>query len=587
MSRLRCHLARLAEPLLTDAELLARYVRTADELAFAELVRRHGPAVLTVCRHVAGDRDDADDAFQATFLVLARKANRLRAGAPVGGWLYGVAVRAARTVRARAGRRRGRETAVAVVPDVPKQVADGPDADACRAVLEEVARLSDAYRAAVVLCELEGRPRSAAARELGIAEGTLSSRLAAARKLLADRLRKRGHGPEAALAAVGAATASPALAVEAVGLVFSSDVPSRAIIELAEAVMQTAVLAKWQLIPLAAVVVAVGLTAASEPAAPAQPERPAAAARPADDGEIVVYEGQHFRYLTPDGVERRRVAVKFEDVNRSQPAVKSPGGRWELVNLNGLYRVNEVCRYGIRPAGESGPGRELRFNHPVQFFWSPDGRELVGTEIDDLVIWPWSRPYNRHWRIDPATGKRTPLPIPADHYLNGYSADPDRFVTTMHEGRLWSRRYHLCLVSRDGKTVEPFAEPNPTSAPLTSGHSYPVGPNPVERFGIWVARDGRSALVLNWVGNDKAVRLAILDLKTRQTKPVSLPPGWAAAGVNEAAWSPDGSRIVVATIHQLIIIDARTGSARVIYPDSQPATARNGEDGIFWLIAWR
>jgi hypothetical protein len=369
-------------------------------------------------------------------------------------------------------------------------------------------------------------------------------------------------------------------------------------VELAEAAMQTAVLAKWQLIPLAAVVVAVGLTAASEPAPPAQPERPTAAARRADDGEIVVYEGQHFRYLTPDGVERRGVAVKFEDVNHSRPAVKSPDGRWELVNLNGLYRVNEVCRYGVRPAGEPGPGRELRFDHPVQFFWSPDGRELIGTEIDDIPL-PWSRPHNRHWRIDPATGERTPLPLPGDHYLNGYSADPDRFVTTMHEGRLWSRRYHLCLVSRDGKTVEPFADPNPTSAPLTSGHDHAIGPNPVERFGIWVARNGHSALVLNWSGKDKVFRLAILDLKTRHMKPVSLPPGWSdAAGVDNAAWSPDGSRIVVASsagkrtaeggvriTNQLTIIDARTGWARVIYRDTQPA--RSGEDGIFWLIDWR
>ncbi|HEX4611526.1 MAG TPA: sigma-70 family RNA polymerase sigma factor, partial [Urbifossiella sp.] len=201
----------------TDADLLARFVATRDDGAFAELVRRHGPAVLAACRRITHRTPDAEDAFQATFLVLARKAHQVRPGEPVGAWLYGVAVRAARKAATRAFRRHDRETLVAAVPDVPERAAEPFDPDAARAVAEEVGRLSPKYRAAVVLCELEGRPRAAAARELGIAEGTLSSRLAAARKQLAERLAARGFGP-AALAALAPAAVSPALSAAAAAL---------------------------------------------------------------------------------------------------------------------------------------------------------------------------------------------------------------------------------------------------------------------------------------------------------------------------------------------------------------------------------
>src|SRR5262245_52922967 len=235
VARLRQH---FADSPPTDAELLGRFVTSRDDDAFRELVRRHGPAVLAVCRRVTGNRDDADDAFQAAFLVLARKPDRVRAGSPLGGWLYGVAVRAARKAVARSARRRSWETAVGELPEVPDRPA-ASDPEMVRAVLEEVARLSDAYRPAVVLCELEGRSRATAARELGIAEGTLSSRLAAARKVLARRFRDRGLVP-AVLAAVAGSAACPVLAADAARLAGASASPARRVEQLSEAVMQTA-----------------------------------------------------------------------------------------------------------------------------------------------------------------------------------------------------------------------------------------------------------------------------------------------------------------------------------------------------------
>ena len=184
-------LARLAPPTDGDAVLLARFAATRCEDAFAELVRRHGPVVLGVCRRVCGCRHTADDAFQAAFLVLARRAHQVGRPELLANWLYGVAVRTAK--EAAAARRRAGGQPMSAIPEPAARPAADDDQPDLRAVLDdELARLPDKYRAAVVLCELDGLSRKTAADRLGIPEGTLSSRLAHARKLLADRLRRRG-----------------------------------------------------------------------------------------------------------------------------------------------------------------------------------------------------------------------------------------------------------------------------------------------------------------------------------------------------------------------------------------------------------
>jgi RNA polymerase sigma factor (sigma-70 family) len=192
----------------TDGQLLQRYLDDGDGTAFAALMRRHGPMVLGVCRRILGHEQDAEDAFQATFLVLARKAASVVPSDAVGNFLYGVAYRAALKAREAAARRRARERRV---PGRLNLTEERPRPDAYRDDLDrEIARLPDVYRSAVVLCELEGLPRKEAARRLGCPEGTLSSRLAKARRLLARRL----SGPAALAVAGRAAYAAipPALA---------------------------------------------------------------------------------------------------------------------------------------------------------------------------------------------------------------------------------------------------------------------------------------------------------------------------------------------------------------------------------------
>src|SRR5262245_19690150 len=140
----------------TDADLLDRFVHTRDEEAFTALLRRHGPAVLGVCRRVLSDPADAEDAFQATFLVLLRKAGSIGRPASLAGWLYGVAYRTALEARSRAARRRAKERQA--VPPPPGETTPQVVWADLRPVLdEEVSRLPQKYRVAFVLCHVQGR----------------------------------------------------------------------------------------------------------------------------------------------------------------------------------------------------------------------------------------------------------------------------------------------------------------------------------------------------------------------------------------------------------------------------------------------
>ena len=176
---------------LADGELLDRFLTSGDEAAFAALVERHGPMVLGTCRAVLRDPDDAEDAFQATFLVLVCKARSIRGRGALGGWLHQVARRIAIQAGTEAARKRKRERFVA-----PLNLTDGQSAeshDDWREILhEELARLSDKYRLPLLLCHMEGKTHAQAAYELNCGEATLRRRLSAARELLRSRLLRRG-----------------------------------------------------------------------------------------------------------------------------------------------------------------------------------------------------------------------------------------------------------------------------------------------------------------------------------------------------------------------------------------------------------
>jgi RNA polymerase sigma factor (sigma-70 family) len=174
-----------------DRQLLTRFAASRDEAAFTALVQRHGGMVLGVCRRVLANAADADDAFQATFLVLVRKAASIRQPELLANWLYGVAFRTARTARAAAGRRASREKELLDMPD-EERLEDQTRRELRWSLDEELVRLPDKYRLPIVLCYLEGRTKEEAAQALGWPHGTVSVRLARARELLRGRLSRRG-----------------------------------------------------------------------------------------------------------------------------------------------------------------------------------------------------------------------------------------------------------------------------------------------------------------------------------------------------------------------------------------------------------
>jgi RNA polymerase sigma factor (sigma-70 family) len=225
VSQLIEHLRRTALPRygagLTDGQLLGRFVQARDEAAFEALLRRHGPMVWGVCRRIVGHAQDAEDAFQATFVVLVRKAAAVVPREAVGNWLYGVAYHTALKARAVSAKRRGREIPVDALPEPGTAGPDLRD-ERLRLLDQELSRLPDKYRLPIVLCDLEGRPRREVAGQLRLPEGTLSSRLTTARRTLAKRLARHGlilpAGALGALLAEGAASAGvpPTLAASTV-----------------------------------------------------------------------------------------------------------------------------------------------------------------------------------------------------------------------------------------------------------------------------------------------------------------------------------------------------------------------------------
>ncbi len=265
---------------LSEPQLLERYVDQGDEMAFEALVARYGPMVLGVCRRALSDPNDAEDAFQATFLILVRKAGTLSDRTLLGNWLYGVARRVALRARANASRRRFVEGRKAF-PLGKAAPEDAYRSEVGHVIDEEISRLPEHDRMVLVLCDLQGESGEDAAQRLGLQAVTLRSRLHRARKRLKDRLARRDIVPGMSLAAATRSVALPEGLLEttvnaaiqfaespvAIGAV------SAPVAALTEGVLRTMLLTKLK---IAAVVVlglatsgAVGLAQAPKESAPA------------------------------------------------------------------------------------------------------------------------------------------------------------------------------------------------------------------------------------------------------------------------------------------------------------------------------
>jgi RNA polymerase sigma factor (sigma-70 family) len=245
---------------LTDGQLLEDYLRCREEAALAALVCRHGPMVWGVCRRVLRNYHDAEDAFQATFLILVRKAASIASPELLANWLYGVAHQTALKARATTAKRRARERQVTEMPE--PAVTEQALWNDLRPLLDrELSSLPDKYRVAIVLCGLEGKTRREAARQLGIPEGTVAARLARGRVLLAKRLGRHGlaltGGTLAVVLSHNVASASvpssvvsstiKAASLFVAGQAAAAGVISAQVAALAEGVLKTMLLTKLQI----------------------------------------------------------------------------------------------------------------------------------------------------------------------------------------------------------------------------------------------------------------------------------------------------------------------------------------------------
>lgn len=257
----------------SDRQLLRDFVTHHDQRAFRAIVARHGPMVFAVCRRVLKDRHEAEDAFQATFLVLVRKCKAIAKPELLGNWLYGVAYRAALKARARAVNQRANGKQVIDMP-AREDTRDVAQQETYAVLDQELNRLPQKYRAPLVLCYLEGKTHEQAAELLGCPLGSMSRHVAKGRELLRARLKRRGVTLSAALLVAllsqGARAGPPAALVEstvhgavlmASGKVALPDLTTASVAELAEEVLAGMFFTRWKsLVLLLSLVLALGVT---------------------------------------------------------------------------------------------------------------------------------------------------------------------------------------------------------------------------------------------------------------------------------------------------------------------------------------
>jgi RNA polymerase sigma factor (sigma-70 family) len=591
---------------LTDAELLRRYVAGRDEAAFEALVWRHGQMVLGVCRRIVRGEQDAEDAFQATFLAFARSAGSITRRESAAGWLYRVACRVARRARARAARH-----ALAPLPDVADPSGDAIGEAAwrdLRPVLdEEVGRLPAKYRAPFLLCYLEGRTNEEAAQELGWPKGTVATRLAGARQRLRARLTRRGVTLGAGLVALGLAGTAPAapaplvLATTRAALAFAGGAArplvSESVLTLTRGVLKTMFLTRLSFV--AAVLLAAGLavtaaTAAARHFLPGQPEATAtrhagapappagkAPARPAA-GRLLFYRAGHLTVISPDGKDEKKVSkdrAKFHP----GPGWLSPDGKRVafLVPIEGQRRGTGEPRLKVYVRGldEPEPGTDLGVEAQM-LAWSPDGKQLVATSVD--VGEATKKPECVHWLVDVKTRVKRAPNLPANQFVTDWSRDGNYFLTTELDLSAKPPVARLHLVSRDGTEDRKLTDGSP---PAFLGRLSPDG-RKVLYLGLDPERKGKE--------KEAAMGLFVLDVRTGKSARVREQP--LNGSIMGFCWSPGGRRIAYAwrqdvgpeapgrqTESHLVVADADGGNPVTI------ATERGDSRGLITIgtVDWR
>lgn len=505
---LRTLLHMQGQGLLTDGQLLERFAANGDEGAFEAVVWRHSALVLRVCRRVLGQVQDAEDAFQATFIVLARKARSLTTFSWIGGWLHKVAGRIALRARAKIARRRaleqpgtGMTTEPATLTDPDRAAAWG---DAQPILDEELNRLPERYRLPLVLCYLEGKTIQEAAGHLHCPAGTVASRLARARDRLHGRLTRRGLALSAgALAlllsreAIRAAAPAPLVTTTARGAALlvtgkaAADFVSAPATELATELLRslTSRKLKWA---AALVVVLTGATVAAGLAASRSRPSDAQIPTPITRGVVARVQGSPF------------VALAFPTDDRMSATITADGAvqLWDW-------------DYGRRDAIPRAPASGLAVPgaHATAAEFAADGTTLAVGYRDGAV---------RLW--DPATGVQR-KPAPSSHLRQVaklcFAPDGKTLASAGHDGslKLWD------LIAHRARATIPLPE---------SGID-----------GLTFSADGKALLALH----RRDLTLLHWDTSTGKEKPIALPAECVAI-----ALAPGGKSAVLARRDRALLL---------------------------------
>jgi RNA polymerase sigma factor (sigma-70 family) len=516
-----------------DADLLERFMRHRDETAFAVLVDRHGPMVLRLCRRVLGDADEAEDCFQATFLVLARKAGTIRRRDSLAAWLHGVAYRVARKARAAGARQVGLSPAAHETPadPHPDPLGELSAREVLALVEEEVRRLPQAYQMPVVLCCLEGRTREEAAALLGWTEGSVKGRLERGRALLHARLERRGLTLAAALAAVTASGATaagvaPGVAAETARAAVAG--ASARVAALADGALPGGGMARFVCAAILLLVVGVAAGAswlASKPVVP--PSGPAQATQPAKGVEQVRASDP-----LPPGAVARLGSLRFSPGDTVQAVAFSPDRR-TLASGNGDQTVR---------LWEVDTGKEIRVfrghtSTVLSVAFSPDGKLLAsrsgGVTYSDNSIRLWDvatgKEVRRFGAVQeaPWTGSRSYSGSASWAFWIAFSPDGKTLASgagdlTNRDNviRLWDIRtgkeLRLCRGHREPVRCFAFAPDGKTLASGSADQTVrlwdPVSGKQLHLLRghqgmVWAVAFSRDGKVLASAGDDRTIRL--------------------------------------------------------------------------------
>jgi RNA polymerase sigma factor (sigma-70 family) len=509
-----------------DHQLVQRFVACRDETAFAALVDRHAAMVLGVCRSILHNRHDAEDIFQAAFLVLARKAASIRRGASVGSWLYAVASRLAQKARVRAGKRRVHELQAPSLPG--PALMDELTWGELRGILhEEVSRLPEKYRAAVVLCYWEGMTHEQAAKQLGCAKCTIKDRLERAREMLRTRLARRGLALSAAWFAVSlsggtSSVAAPAALVQATvrgAMLFSMGQPVAGLVSaqaagFARRTLQGMFLGKLQC--ALALTLMIGVLSGGAVLAllqkPVAPEAPAASTSPTPKKEPARRDG--LEDPLPAGAVARLGTLRFRHADSINRIAVGTDGASVLSAAGSAVYVWDLAT-----------GKERRrFPHetPVtSFAVSRDGK-LLAAGCEDGTIHLWGAATGRELRHFTAHKGRAPdWRGPSGAFVggyngNGFTADGRHIVSMGSDNtiRLWD--------AASGEQVREF------------GRFSEVG-------GLSLAPDGKT--LVGVVKNDNMWELRLWEVATGKERKRQPQPG---KQILMPTFSPDGKRLAMA-----------------------------------------